>query len=61
MPAQSTLHLPALDGFGWGRAVPVEQFGPIPHDRPIGPLGEFGSNLAANSADCAVCAGYAGL
>jgi hypothetical protein len=41
--------------------VLVEQFGPIPHDQPFGPLGKFGSKLAANSADCAVFAGYAGL
>jgi hypothetical protein len=61
MPAQNTLHLPALEGFGWVRAVPVEQFRPIPHDRPFGPLGKFGSILAANSANCAVFAGYAGL
>jgi hypothetical protein len=40
-------------------AVLVEQFGPIPHDRPIGPLDRFGSKLAANSADCAVFADYA--
>jgi hypothetical protein len=36
----------------------TEQFGPIPHDRPFGPLGKIGSTLAANSADCAVFADY---
>jgi hypothetical protein len=41
--------------------VLVLQFGLIPHDQPFGPLGKFGSILAANSADCAVFAGYAGL
>jgi hypothetical protein len=41
--------------------VLVEQFGPIPHDRPFGPLGKFGSILAANSANCAVLTGCAGL
>jgi len=42
-------------------AVLVDQFGPIPHDQHFGPLGEFGGKLAANSANCAVFAGYAGL
>jgi hypothetical protein len=42
-------------------AVLVECFGPIPHDQPVGPLGKFGSNLAANSANYAVFAGCAGL